>query len=63
MPVGRPRKDKRLDTVKDNLLNRLVTEKEPKLLVDLLVAYFQLVDIIEHEKQLKNERKINRQKQ
>lgn len=56
--MGRKRLDKRLDTLKENLLDRLVKESEPKSLVNLLVAYFQLIDIMEREKQIKIERKL-----
>ncbi len=61
--MGRKKKDKRLDTLKENLLDRLVKEEEPKSLVDLLVAYFQLIDIMEYENQLKSKRKLTAKKQ
>lgn len=39
--MGRKPKDRRLETVKENLLERLIQPQEPRALVDLLVAYQQ----------------------
>jgi len=44
--LGRKPKDKRLETVNNNLLDALVAEKEPKIIIDLLVAYNKLQDIV-----------------
>lgn len=48
--MGRPKKDRRFETLKESLISRLVTEKEPKTIIDLLVAYNKLIDIMEHAK-------------
>jgi len=48
--MGRKPKDRRLETVKENLLERLTQPQEPKAMVDLLAAYNQLLDILERGK-------------
>lgn len=48
--MGRPRKDKRLEQFKPTLIGKIIEEKQPSELVNLLVAYDKLVDIIKREK-------------
>ena len=48
--MGRKPKDRRLGTLKESLLSRLVDEKEPKTIIDLLTALEKVLDLMERGK-------------
>ena len=55
--MGRKAKDRRLEILKENLLERISTEEEPDRLKKLLACYGQVVAILEHQDELKEKRK------
>ena len=48
--MGRHKKDNRLEDFKYTLIGEIVEEKQPEELVNLLVAYDKLLDILEKNK-------------
>lgn len=58
--MGRRKKDKRLEVLKDTLLEQISSEEEPGKLKELLSCYKQVVAILEHEEERKEKRKKQR---
>ena len=55
--MGRKPKDRRLEILRDNLLERISSEEEPGKLKELLSCYKQVISIIEHQDEQRAKRK------
>jgi len=56
--MGRKPKDKRLENLKENLLEKISNEEEPSRLKELLSCFKQVVSILEEQEVKKAKKKL-----